>query len=422
MARRVIVVCTALAAVGTMLQPASAFSTRLPGIPSWQGMVKGVRGQGRPRPSPTVARARVCETSMNAETVQAADRPVQENLETNVAAHAKNLQSHGFAVLANPVMDVDLVRRARDSSATRLSSLLEDVKAAGCHPFEQQYRFREIAKRQRHRWDLQLYDPGSGFDDSTWGQLGRAAVAAATPVIREAQGEAYTGVDPVMVGAVISRPGARVQRFHCDAEHEHFLAAKADPSHRLYNVFVPLVDVQENGDGTEFWGAPALEDSTRALSRHFLQNAPLPPVEAGIEAPACAAGGLILYDYRTVHRGLANDAVSGRERAVAYVIIATGGAKEGYNFPRMSVAEPDAETVENFPFFDSLQGRGRGLLEDDLEYASEISGPDRFAIPIEFSFLKWGWGGGAANVFSKLARVLLSLENAVVARNGRLEA
>ena len=133
MARRVIVVCTALAAVGTMLQPASAFSTRLPGIPSWQGMVKGVRGQGRPRPSPTVARARVCETSMNAETVQAADRPVQENLETNVAAHAKNLQSHGFAVLANPVMNVDLVRRARDSSATRLSSLLEDVKAAGCH-------------------------------------------------------------------------------------------------------------------------------------------------------------------------------------------------------------------------------------------------------------------------------------------------
>ena len=85
-------------------------------------------------------------------------------------------------------------------------------------------------------------------------------------------------------------------------------------------------------------------------------------------------------------------------------------------------AVPDAETVENFPFFDSLQGRGRGLLEDDLEYVSEISGPDRFAIPIEFSFLKWGWGGGAANVFSKLARVLLSLENAVVALNGRLEA
>jgi hypothetical protein len=28
--------------------------------------------------------------------------------------------------------------------------------------------------------------------------------------------------------------GGWVQRFHCDATHEHFAAANADPSHRLY--------------------------------------------------------------------------------------------------------------------------------------------------------------------------------------------
>ena len=52
-----------------------------------------------------------------------------------------------------------------------------------------------------------------------------------------------------------------------------------------------------------------------------------------LEAPACRAGGIIVYDYRTIHRGLPNDLEGGRERAVAYVICATGGAEEGYNFP-----------------------------------------------------------------------------------------
>jgi|NorSeaMetagenome_1021524.scaffolds.fasta_scaffold143816_2 hypothetical protein len=45
----------------------------------------------------------------------------------------------------------------------------------------------------------------------------------------------------------------QVQRFHCDATHDLFADAKADDSHRLYNVFIPLVDLIENGDGTEFW-------------------------------------------------------------------------------------------------------------------------------------------------------------------------
>ena len=52
------------------------------------------------------------------------------------------------------------------------------------------------------------------------------------------------------IGAVISRPGARVQRFHCDATHAMFAAAQADPLHRIYDVFIPLVDLCQDGDGT----------------------------------------------------------------------------------------------------------------------------------------------------------------------------
>ena len=183
----------------------------------------------------------------------------------DLARHAERLRDRGFTVVPEPVIDGTLIESARALSKERLAKLLDDVRAAGCDPVEQQYRFREIATRQRNRWDLQLQDPAQGLDDSAWSQLCRAAVAAATPIIREAQGDDYSGVEPVMVGAVISRPGARVQRFHCDATHEHFAAAKANASHRLYNIFVPLVDVRENSDGTQFWAAPELEASTCAL-------------------------------------------------------------------------------------------------------------------------------------------------------------
>lgn len=380
----------------------------------------------------------------------------------NVDFHAASLRENGYTVIAAPVVGEELVERARVQCRDRLADLLDKVKAAGCDPLEQQYRFKEIAKRQRNRWDLQLHDPSSpkspastptvtgefeeleslssttvtwmdAPDDpprlsplplssaSTWEELCRAALEVAVPIIRGEQGEAFKGATcaPIMVGAVISRPGARVQRFHCDATHEHFAAAKADPSHRIYNIFIPLVDVPKNADGTQFWGAPQLEKSALSVAGHFLpflnrdgkKKTKLPRISEQIDAPACSAGGLMMYDYRTIHRGLANPMCGGRERAVAYVIVATGGAQEGYNFPEWSIEEPiDPEIISEFPFFNELKGRGRDSLEDSLEYSTEIEGPDRFAIPIEFSCLNWGLGGGASNFFSKTSRLLLALE------------
>jgi len=327
--------------------------------------------------------------------------------------HSESLRTRGLTVLAEPVMDAALVESARALSESRLAQLLSKVEARGCDPLEQQFRFKEVAHRQRSRWDLQLQVPGQGDSNSVWSQLCNQVIAAAEPIIREAQGDAYTGMEPQMIGAVISRPGARVQRFHCDDDAIFFAAAKADPSYRIYNVFIPLVDVDENGDGTEFWAAPALEDSARALARHFL-SAPavkknLPDIEEGIQAPACKAGGLILYDYRTVHRGLANSLERGRERPVAYVTLATGGARDTYNFPEWTIEDAGADVIDEFPFFKDLQVHDPA---HSLDYHTEIQGADAFAIPIEYSVLKWGLPGGAANFFAKLAKGFISLEEA----------
>lgn len=165
--------------------------------------------------------------------------------------------------------------------------------------------------------------------------LARMQFAAVTPIIKGVAQKAGVEVEPEMVGcgAVISRPGAGEQRFHFDASFQMFQDAAADPTRRIYNLFIPLVDISKDGDGTMFFpSAPDCVKSTQAVARHFLA----PPDERApydtskLEAPACRAGGLMLFDYRTIHRGLPS---TGRERAVAYVTVATGGAVDDHNFP-----------------------------------------------------------------------------------------
>jgi hypothetical protein len=223
----------------------------------------------------------------------------------------------------------------------------------------------------------------------------------------------------------------------------------------------------------------------RALTREFgeylsarrylgaSREAKLPDVEQQIQSPACRAGGMILYDYRTIHRGAPNPEVGGRERPVAYVLVSVpGGGRDTYNFPESSVFGEVAPETE-FPFFRETQKSGASFAplcpmlsapcsllcmcssdcappiqprilaldrcapkpptqphiprrtrlhgktgraaayegsEDSLSYNTELQGPDRYAIPIQFACLKWGLGAGAANLFSKLAKLVLSVE------------
>ena len=139
----------------------------------------------------------------------------------------------------------------------------------------------------------------------------------------------------LMSGAVVSRPGAGPQSFHIDG------------TGRLVNVFVPLVDVAPDSDGTQFWpgshldlaapdAAPELEDNAAAM--------------AAMVSPGCPAGGFLCFDYRCVHRGLANAL---RERAVAYFVVALEpGVEDSHNFPHLSVLNAPAELTETMPFWD----------------------------------------------------------------------
>ena len=283
------------------------------------------------------------------------------------------LRELGFTVMPEPAVSAELVHEAAALCHSTLEQRLAEVKTAGCDPIEQMYRFNSICHRQRNRWDLSI--PPEVAEE--WGALVDCAMDAATPIIREAQGSSFAGLDWQMSGAVISRPGARVQRFHVDAKHAHFEAAKADPATRIYGIFIPLVDIADHGDGTMFWPAPVLEESTRALARHMMgaPDSTLDP--SALEAPATAAGGLIIYDYRTIHRGLPNEAVGGRERPVAYVVCASGGACDTHNFPQTAIGEMGSERARSLPYWNCGK-----VACDALDYYTEIEGDDAFSLPL----------------------------------------
>jgi len=92
--------------------------------------------------------------------------------EGEVSRQGKDLRECGFTVLSQPVMPAKVVNEARTESTERLSTLLKQVEAAGFDPLEQQFEFREIATRQRNRWDLQRSLPGLD-DDTAWASLCR---------------------------------------------------------------------------------------------------------------------------------------------------------------------------------------------------------------------------------------------------------
>ena len=60
--------------------------------------------------------------------------------------------------------------------------------------------------------------------------------------------------------------------------------------------------------------------------------------------PRCAAGGLILWDFRLLHRGMPN--TTGRERPMAHAILSTGLASDQLHRPGSLQAAHEALSAE----------------------------------------------------------------------------
>jgi uncharacterized protein YfcZ (UPF0381/DUF406 family) len=240
---------------------------------------------------------------------------------------AGTIRSAGFVVLPCTVPS-DRVVATRSAVSRRLDRLLRAAQDAGLDPIEQQYVFQDITHRRRLRWDFQMPN-----DCSAWKALVNAAVNKAMPLFEElCDCDAVPRV--VMSGAVVSRRGAGLQSFHTDG------------GRGLFTLFVPLVDIQPDADGTQFWPGTHLDDEAPMRSRELTEDA---AEMAEMVAPGCAAGGLLCFDYRVLHRGLPN--VS-RERAVAYVVVATERDAVDNNFPStLSVFDANPAITAAMPYW-----------------------------------------------------------------------
>ena len=255
---------------------------------------------------------------------------------------AQSLLDNGLCVLRRPsLIPADLVERCRRDARPRLDRLLrlaEQARAsetatagavageaanegvgAGAAPI----RFQELYSRApwEHRFDVTVLqrlsavmhgEPSAAMDDEPWRELLAALDALVRPVL--AASGIFAGADDMSaddicvdaVGFVLSCPGAPGQMWHPDTE------VRAG----LVNAFVPLVPLSDAN------GPTAL-----ALCSHV----PPRPKCPSVVYPLLCAGEVLLFDWRTWHRGCANR--SSADRPVAYVTYARRGV-EGASYKR----------------------------------------------------------------------------------------
>lgn len=264
-----------------------------------------------------------------------------------LCTHAIELRDQGYTVLPRAAAE-PLIAEARVQVSSHAARLRDMVEELGLNPTEDSYAFAELDKRHRLRWSLQA--PPSC---NAWTEVVDCAVVQASAVIQtmhmlpenaDDASHAWTGWLPTLpavthTGAIISGDGAKAQVFHADAGELHLKLSRLSTRHRLFNVFVPLVDVAEGGDGTMLWPRSHLM-RTRAVAYHEAlgRSARLEDdaaVMSEMVVPGCPAGGVIIFDFRLLHRGQPNR--TGRERPMAHAILSTGFAFDQKGTPSSSL-------------------------------------------------------------------------------------
>eukprot|EP00965_Chrysotila_dentata_P026188 868430-Pleurochrysis_carterae.AAC.2 len=204
------------------------------------------------------------------------------------------------------------------------------VESAHCHSglFGRPFRFNEVCRRRLQRYDIRgrLID-GSPLRSSLLGDA-----APWLPLMRHVLGD-----DAVELwrGVIDNRPGSETQSWHRDGEHlfEHVHL----PAHCI-TIFVPLVDLEDDLLGpTQFY--PGSHICGRSALYHGLNSI---GDESDCYLPFCtprlAIGDVIAFDYRTIHRGLANtshlsESTAPTARPMLYIVYARSWFIDRVNFP-----------------------------------------------------------------------------------------
>jgi hypothetical protein len=255
---------------------------------------------------------------------------------------------HKFGVVALrsssgvSLMEHDLCDNANDAATTRLQEMHRRIESRGLDPtgVDEPYRFSEIVCRDEggKRYDvpiewlgesseeMEMTAVGSGRIGTPLEQVERDAIAKlddsidriAKPVLDSlwSQRKSYVAA----AGFLINRPGSQSQNWHRDGPEEGFI-----------DCFVPLIDLNESV------GPTAIQPGTHKSGCE----------EGDVVVPMLKKGELLLFDYRTIHRGQGNQSDS-TTRTLAYAVYrrrekesSNGTSGDIHNFPAALTLEFD---------------------------------------------------------------------------------
>jgi ectoine hydroxylase-related dioxygenase (phytanoyl-CoA dioxygenase family) len=222
-----------------------------------------------------------------------------------------------------PGRDVDDARKNADDASPYSDDLDEDEDAAFV---------RELAMTAP--WTRTLVEPLLGSNENE--NENDAADALASKQKTEKKKEPLSWWCDVSV--VYSKPGATNQDWHCDGRHLAGAARAdfdgegvADPY--AVCVFCPLVDLNESVGFTQFWAG------SHKSSDGLIGFGSAAEVLRGTVDGVVKAGGAVAYDYRTMHRGMANNSKETR-RPVLQFLYAKSNYRETKNYGAESLFEP----------------------------------------------------------------------------------
>lgn len=195
--------------------------------------------------------------------------------------------------------------------------------------------FREIVMRSPGRYEISLLH--SIQPPALCLETLKQCLGPIVPALLQA--ETWDDVSICNLSLVVSTPGSPSQSWHADGGHvnlqEHL------PCH-VFNVFCPLHDMTASMGPTEI--RPGTHYHTRNLAPMMLAAACRKTLQNPV-APVLSAADVLIFDYRVLHRGLANS--STRNRSFLVLTVAKPWFKDILNFPSRSLDDKAARDEED---------------------------------------------------------------------------
>ena len=193
------------------------------------------------------------------------------------------------------------------------------------------FSFKEAARRCKGRIDARL---DASLDVEPWSMATKALRdygAHLSQVLRPLV-DRILGDDAKLayMGLVSSGPGSVVQPWHADGV-PLFPGSNDLPAHAL-NCFAPIVNVSRRMGPTEFVPASHKPGPVARALEAALQRGREP---ADVFSPELSVGDVLVYDQRTVHRGVPNRTTT--ERPILYLLFARPWFREHINFGETSL-------------------------------------------------------------------------------------